>query len=123
MHFDVFLKDQMVAFEYQGEQHYHDIYSLGPRWLYTQRDKEKRDECKRREITLIEVPYWWDAKAESLLATIHKHRPDLIPAAMGTPIPASPPRAESPKSMPPIFRADMWDGSQDLTDWFRSSFH
>src|SRR4051812_43605229 len=29
-------------------------------------------------ITLIEVPYWWNFNKESLAATIHNVRPDLI---------------------------------------------
>ncbi len=27
---------------------------------------------------MIEIPYWWDGKKPSLMATIHKFRPDLI---------------------------------------------
>ena len=42
-------------------------------------------------ITLIEVPYWWDRKYESLQATVYSQRPDLfIEEPWGTPIPLSP---------------------------------
>jgi hypothetical protein len=43
-------------------------------------------------ITLIEVPYWWDRKSESLAATIYSQRPELFtekPTA--SPIPLAPP--------------------------------
>jgi len=77
--FDVFLEQEKLAFEYQGEQHFRDIYALGsPQWKYVERDEEKRVECKAHGITLIEIPYWWDFEKESLLATIHSFRSDLI---------------------------------------------
>ena len=42
-------------------------------------------------ITLIEVPYWWDKKADSLAATIYRARPDVLKAKpQGKPIPSSP---------------------------------
>ena len=75
---DVYLPNERLAFEYQGEQHYHDIYALGNLWIQKERDKEKRKICEEQGITLIEIPYWWDFKKESLIATIHSHRPDLI---------------------------------------------
>lgn len=51
------------------------------------RDEEKREECKNRNISLIEIPFWWDGKPESLIATIHRIRPDVIPQpGLGTPI-------------------------------------
>ena len=34
--------------------------------------------CKEIGITVIDVPYWWDKKKESLMATIKMKRPDLI---------------------------------------------
>jgi hypothetical protein len=42
---------------------------------------------------LIEIPYWWDRKYESLAATVYNQRPDLFtehPKA-GSPIPLTPP--------------------------------
>ena len=38
-------------------------------------------------ITLIEIPYWWNGKKESLMATIHEYHPEFITTAFGTPIP------------------------------------
>lgn len=52
------------------------------------RDFLRRQACKQHEITLIEVPYWWNGKEgalifavkylESLIASILQHRPQLI---------------------------------------------
>jgi hypothetical protein len=61
--------------------------------LYELRDEEKRKACKEANITLIEVPYWWDYSKDSVSATIRQVRPDLIKVsqAEGKPIPATPP--------------------------------
>ncbi len=91
MQLDVFIQENNLAMEYQGEQHYADIFSLGVQWRYSQRDEEKRVACKAQGISLIEVPYWWDFNPDSLQATIHLHRPDLISAGKGIPIPDIPP--------------------------------
>jgi hypothetical protein len=40
--------------------------------------QEKRVACDENGIKLIEIPYWWDFTKDSLVATIHMHRPDLI---------------------------------------------
>ena len=41
---------------------------------------------------MIEVPYWWDRKVESLKATIYEQRPDLITTKpQGVPIPKEEP--------------------------------
>ena len=92
MRLDIFLPKKLLAFEYQGEQHYYDIYSFGPQWTYSIRDEEKRIICKEKGITVIEIPYWWDYKLNSLLTAIHKYRPDLIPnPGNGEAIPEQPP--------------------------------
>ena len=76
---DIFLPNEQLAFEYQGEHHYHDLYSMGSLWRQQrQRDKEKKEICKQNGITLIEIPYWWDKQLSSLIATIHQQRKDLI---------------------------------------------
>lgn len=76
---DVFIPRYFLAFEYQGEQHYHHHYLYGTTSDQQKRDQDKRDACKEIGITLIEIPYWWDRKKDSLIATIHEYRPDLIP--------------------------------------------
>lgn len=79
---DVYLPIEKLAFEYQGEHHFNDIYALGNKWIQQQRDEEKKRLCIEKDITLIEIPYWWDNEKSSLAATIHKIRPDLIPLTM-----------------------------------------
>ena len=76
---DIFLPNEQLAFEYQGEQHYHDKYSMGSLWRQQiQRDKEKKELCKQNGITLIEIPYWWDKQLSTLISTIYQQRKDLI---------------------------------------------
>jgi hypothetical protein len=75
---DIYLPNEKLAFEYQGEHHFNDIYALGNKWIQQQKDEEKRKLCIENEITLIEIPYWWNNEKSNLIATIHKHRPDLM---------------------------------------------
>ena len=77
MELDIFLPEKNLAFEYQGEHHYRDIYAFGPQWMYHERDTEKKQICDQKGITLIEIPYWWDYSKESLISVIGRHRPDL----------------------------------------------
>jgi hypothetical protein len=72
MELDIFLPKEQLGFEYQGIHHYRDIYALGSGWDQQNRDREKREKCKESGITLIVVPYWWDNKLPSLMATIHQ---------------------------------------------------
>jgi hypothetical protein len=91
MELDIFLPKEGIAFEYHGEQHYFDIYTLGRGWNQRQRDEEKRIGCREHSISLVEIPYWWDRTEASLRATIYHHRPDLLPWALyGNPISMEP---------------------------------
>lgn len=90
MEFDIYLAKEKMIFEYQGEQHYTDIWALGNRWRQRHHDEEKRKACKEHGITLIEIPYWWDLSKSSLIATIHGKRPELIDRGDGNPIPEVP---------------------------------
>jgi len=48
----------------------------------------KRELHVNKGITLIEVPYWWDYKEDSLKATIYKYCPNLVEKPpTGIPIP------------------------------------
>jgi hypothetical protein len=93
MQLDIFVPEHRLAFEYQGEQHYSDVFALGPRWKYCERDADKKLACQQKGITLISVPYWWDNRKDSLLATIQTFRPDIItPIHNISPIPNQPPQ-------------------------------
>ena len=89
-------------------------------------------------ITLVEVPYWWDRKFESLQATIFSQRPDLFKnPPVKTPIPVTKPTA-TPKLIYGIYSfynhnsylkddikkyfmlAKNWDNSSDPTGWLMS---
>ena len=78
MELDIYLPKEKLAFEYQGEAHYMDIYALGNRWRQKQRDEEKRQICLENGITLIEVPYWWNWERSSLIGTIRRRRQNLL---------------------------------------------
>jgi hypothetical protein len=48
---------------------------------------------------LIEIPYWWDRKYESLAATVYSQRPDLFKEKpKGKIIPNTDPSPQVPKS-------------------------
>eukprot|EP01027_Heterolobosea_sp_BB2_P007423 GEZU01011052.1.p2 GENE.GEZU01011052.1~~GEZU01011052.1.p2 ORF type:complete len:114 (-),score=22.70 GEZU01011052.1:113-454(-) len=66
---------------------------FGSNATFRRNDKEKLAACERAGITLIEVPYWWDNTAASIIASIHSVRPDLVsePPSGASPIPSEPP--------------------------------
>ena len=45
--FDVFIPNLNLGLEYQGEQHYMNVYPFGSLQTRTERDEEKRQHCKR----------------------------------------------------------------------------
>jgi len=83
---DVYVKTFSIAFEYQGEQYYRSRSIYGSHTNQQKTDEEKKILCQNHGITLIEIPFWWDRKKESLIATINKHRPDVINKSNGIPI-------------------------------------
>ncbi len=95
MQLDIFVPCLALAFEYQGIQHYEDVYYFGNSVrLYEQRDEEKRQACRSQCITLVEVPYWWDHSVDSLVSSIQQKRPDIVsqlPSTSASPIPTSNP--------------------------------
>lgn len=90
---DIYVPSVRLAFEFQGAQHYMDVFTYGQGTQGTERDPEKTAVCLKAGITLISVPFWWDTERESLENTIHMHRPDVIPKPVGSgdPIPDTPP--------------------------------
>jgi len=68
---------------------------------------------------LVEVPFWWDRTVESLAATIHKVKPDLIVKPPGAePIPlVSPSLLKDTLLSVSLSHGYPWDGYQDVTGW------
>lgn len=54
----------------EGEQHYHYLPTAFGTYRELQsfvlRDKIKEQKCRERQISLVFVPYWWDATETSL---------------------------------------------------------
>lgn len=73
--FDGFNEENNIAFEYQGQQHYHpvDFGGKGEEVATEQfekniiRDGIKKEYCKKHNIYLIEIPYWEYDNMESFL--------------------------------------------------------
>ena len=73
--FDAFDIENIVAFEYNGEQHYRpvDFASKGEKWANQQfeltknRDAAKIEYCKNHKITIIIIPYWEKDNMESFI--------------------------------------------------------
>lgn len=99
---DIFVPAFSIAFEYQGEvflcvyscnlqRHFFDNTLHGVTSETKLRDSEKAKLCAQHGITLIQIPYWWNFSNDSLKATIHKYRPDIIQESQlsegSTPIP------------------------------------
>jgi len=75
---DVFLPSLNLILEYNGEQHYLWNYRYGSPSSQQLRDKERRLICDTIGLTILEVPFWWDHKEDTLAMTIRRHRPDLL---------------------------------------------
>lgn len=88
MELDIFIPSLNLAFEYQGMQHFKDHTLVNKSKLRQGKDNEKRKACELNGITLIQVPFWWDGSKDSLLATIFRHRAELVNTSeIGSPIP------------------------------------
>ena len=79
MELDIWIEELSLAFEYQGEQHYHknieEAFGVeGKSRLYVRRDEAKERSCKKIGIFLVLVPYWWDKGSDSLKALIKEAR-------------------------------------------------
>eukprot|EP00026_Physarum_polycephalum_P001669 Phypoly_transcript_01671.p1 GENE.Phypoly_transcript_01671~~Phypoly_transcript_01671.p1 ORF type:complete len:1064 (+),score=159.93 Phypoly_transcript_01671:260-3193(+) len=76
---DVYLPEIGLGFEYQDPHHYfHTSYGSSTLTEYQARDKHKQELAKTKNITIINVPFWWDWSVDSLVATIKRDRPDLL---------------------------------------------
>ncbi len=116
MTLDIFLPELQLAVEYQGNQHYKMHFLFGSPSDQQQRDAEKRQQCRKLGISLIEVPYWWDKNKASLVATIHHVRPDTVPMPTNAvPIPASYTRKKVDFDV--MDMPKQWPEGKDPTGW------
>ncbi|MDC0556926.1 zinc-ribbon domain-containing protein [Candidatus Poseidoniaceae archaeon] len=73
MELDIWLPRIQLALEYQGQQHYDSSYwheSTDRFESQQKRDEEKRIECGKIGITLVEIPYWWEKSIEYVQSRI-----------------------------------------------------
>ena len=80
MELDIWLPNLSLGIEYQGEQHYEEFWQGYVELRENQtlnstlaRDEEKRIACKENEITLIEIPYTWNATIDYVKDALHRH--------------------------------------------------
>eukprot|EP01124_Arcella_intermedia_P021465 TRINITY_DN3009_c0_g4_i2.p1 TRINITY_DN3009_c0_g4~~TRINITY_DN3009_c0_g4_i2.p1 ORF type:complete len:403 (+),score=83.86 TRINITY_DN3009_c0_g4_i2:9-1217(+) len=78
MELDLWVPQFNLALEYQGEQHYIDIWVYGSSALHQKRDLKKKESCETNGITLMTIPYWWDRTKESLSSELYLLRPDIF---------------------------------------------
>jgi hypothetical protein len=78
MELDLFCPALSLAFEYQGEQHFDKHFYPKNYEIQKQKDEQKKQMALSAGITLIQIPFWWDGKLDSLCATIEKHKPGSI---------------------------------------------
>lgn len=85
---DIWIPKYRLAFEYHGEQHFRETFNQSLSHQIA-RDETRRSQCQELDITLIEIPYWWNGNQrfilsflphyslEQIIATILQARPDL----------------------------------------------
>lgn len=74
---DFYLPEYSLAFEVQGQHHYHEGYTGGLK-SQMMRDEYKRMKCKEAGITLIEISYWWDGSLNSIINQINQLKPEIF---------------------------------------------
>jgi hypothetical protein len=79
MELDIYVPSLNLALEYQGEQHYINHYLWRSIDIQREKDIMKRRACKMADITLIEIPFWWDRSVASLKATLNQYFPHVFP--------------------------------------------
>jgi len=69
-----YLPSLNLAFEYQNSELEPDSKAEE----IFDREEKKKNPARQKGVTLIRVPFWWDTKQESLVATIKEARPELL---------------------------------------------
>ncbi len=72
---DIFIPKLKLAIEYNGKQHYFDVYNNRKDFLkLKERDKIKKDRCKKNDIKLIIIKYnEWDGFPQTFIDVIKKN--------------------------------------------------
>eukprot|EP01114_Cavostelium_apophysatum_P021759 TRINITY_DN7678_c0_g1_i2.p1 TRINITY_DN7678_c0_g1~~TRINITY_DN7678_c0_g1_i2.p1 ORF type:complete len:759 (+),score=135.48 TRINITY_DN7678_c0_g1_i2:52-2328(+) len=84
MELDFWVPEWNLALEYQGEQHYRQLWEKSANIVGQQkRDIEKKTACSLVGIDLVVIPFWWDRTEEAIIASIRKLRPDLLSRFQG----------------------------------------
>jgi len=58
MEIDIFVDEVALGLEYQGAQHYEEVYCVGKLDSMMERDERKEKSCNEMGITLIQLPFW-----------------------------------------------------------------
>jgi len=69
---DLLVEGLDIAIEYEGAHHYFDVMLYGDRLIAWDTDVDKAYQCGARGLSLVEVPYWWDQRYESLDLTLKR---------------------------------------------------
>lgn len=77
MQLDIYIPQYMLCLEYQGIQHFTNNGRYDGFYSQQNRDIEKKEACNSVGITLVYIPYWWDFKKNSLIATIIEAAPQF----------------------------------------------
>jgi len=74
---DLYFGNLKLAIEYQGVQHYFDRFVFGETNVTSEVDVLKAVDCAMQQITLLEVPHWWDQRLDSVSKTLQSIRKDI----------------------------------------------
>jgi len=78
MEIDIFVPLLSLVIEYQGQQHYDCSVRFGLPRERIRCDEKKKNSCIHLGLTYLTIPYWWDERVGSLVATLRTIRPDLL---------------------------------------------
>jgi hypothetical protein len=77
MQLDIYIPKYEICLEYQGIQHFERNGRYDGFYSQQNRDIEKKIACNNLGITIVYIPYWWDFKKASLIATIAETAPEF----------------------------------------------
>jgi len=107
---DFFIPSLSLALEYSSETRFGFLKGLTG-ISRTKIETVKKEGCLNHGIHLINIPYWWNGKMESLVATIASKRPDIFGSVPFEPIPLRPSqkRPEKEKELYYSQEAELWE--------------